>query len=147
MEGVDFLLKVGADPNLKDDRGWAALHLAASRDLKCICMLLEAGSDIKAKNQYNKTALCCAIECCNNMVIRLLIDNGARIKDCCVNIPKWVRKLVEGRDRCRQATLMLIAIRRFRRSPVLESNPLDISKLIGKEIWSTRMDEFWLICK
>lgn len=141
---VDFLLKLGADPNLNDGRGWRALHLAASScSGECVRLLLEAGADIRVMNQRGRTALCCAIECCNVSSTRLLIEHGAKTENCCVRVPAWVRELEEGRDRCRYVALMLVGIRRFRRSPVLATNPVDIAKLLGKAVWSLRMDENW----
>ena len=143
-EGVKCLLKMGADPNLTDGRGWVALHLAASScSAGCVRLLLEAGADWRAKNQRNRTALCCAIECCNYASVLLLLSSGAKTKDCTVHIPERVRDLERGLNRCRQTALMLIAFRRFRKSPVLASNALDIAKLLGKEVWSTRMKEDW----
>jgi ankyrin repeat protein len=46
-EGVKFLLENGADPNLKRQRGWRAIHHAIARDndLEIIALLLDHGAD------------------------------------------------------------------------------------------------------
>ena len=144
VEGVKCLLKMGAKPNLNDGKGWVALHLAASScSTECVRLLLEAGADLNVRNQRDRTALCCAIECCNYNSIRLLLSYGAKTKNCIVLIPPLIRDIENGLNKCRQAALLLIAFRRFRKSPVLASNALDIAKIIGKEIWALRTYEEW----
>ncbi len=46
-EGVKYLLEHGADPNLKRQRGWRAIHHAIARDndLEIIALLLDHGAD------------------------------------------------------------------------------------------------------
>ncbi len=141
---VDYLLRMGADPNLHDGRGWHALHLAASScSSDCVRLLLQAGADVDPRNQRGRTALACAIECCNMVATRVLLDHGAQLRRVEVRVPQWVRVLAAGREHCRHAALLLVAFRRLHRSVVLESNPLDIAKLLAQNVWSMRMDAAW----
>ncbi len=48
----------GADVNVRNEAGWAALHLAAELDqLETVKMLVKAGADIYARNKDGQTAL------------------------------------------------------------------------------------------
>ena len=46
---VEILLAAGADPNGRDDRGFAPLHTAVYFSPAAIALLLEAGADVHAK--------------------------------------------------------------------------------------------------
>jgi ankyrin repeat protein len=47
-----------ADPNVADDRGWTAVHQAASRgNEKMLKALLDAGGDAKRKDRQGYTPL------------------------------------------------------------------------------------------
>ena len=141
---VAILLHMGADPNLHDGRGWYALHLAASScSAECVRLVLDAGAYVDPLNQRGRTALACAIECCNVVATRMLLDRGAKLDRVVVRVPMWVRALAEGRERCRFISLLIVAFRRMRRSPVLSRNALDMAKLLAENVWSTRMDAGW----
>ncbi len=46
-------------------------------------------------------------------------------------------------ENARNASLCLIAIRKFKKSLLLNDIPMDVIKIIAKEIWNTRNDEEW----
>ena len=129
-EEVECLLKMGAQPNLKDTQGWTALHLAAINDIECVRLLLRAKANVKAETHSGQTPLSCAIDNCNKPMVRLLMAYGAKVKDCNPGALKWVMEI----EREFKAAMILVGIQRFKRSPVLATNPLDITKLIAKEI-------------
>lgn len=52
---VDILLKNGANPNIKDDRGDTALSLSTT--MKNIELLLKYNADVNIKNKFGRTAL------------------------------------------------------------------------------------------
>lgn len=52
------LLKCGADPNLPDGRGWAAVHQAATRgNRRMLQAVAEAGGDLRRENLQGRTPL------------------------------------------------------------------------------------------
>lgn len=78
---VDFLLKKGADANLKDLRGFYPLHLAVSRGHVGIAKrLLKAGAQIEAKTEAGGTPLHVAAASGFPKVITALLKAGAQIE-------------------------------------------------------------------
>lgn len=58
LRWVCWLLDKGADPNLPDQRGWTAVHQAASRgNGRMFKALVEAGGDLRRKNLAGETPL------------------------------------------------------------------------------------------
>src|SRR5262249_46978058 len=53
---MNWLLAHGASPNVADERGWTAVHQAASRGSeRMLRAVLEAGGDIRRKDQQGQT--------------------------------------------------------------------------------------------
>ena len=76
---IQYLIKAGADINIKTRFGHTALHLAAYYGHEQIVkMLLDAGSDINAKNNVGQTALYWALLTKNKNTIDLLKSYGAK---------------------------------------------------------------------
>jgi ankyrin repeat protein len=77
LEAVEFLLKSGANVNLRDADGNTALMRAADRFPRIVAVLLAKGADPNAKNFRNQTALGLASARCMIETMQLLIEKGA----------------------------------------------------------------------
>ncbi|CAG8960230.1 hypothetical protein HYFRA_00012749 [Hymenoscyphus fraxineus] len=86
---VQLLLKHGAQVQVRDNAGDTPLHVAASRvgreyrhgvreSVKELTILLEAGADVSARNNFNQTAL---YNVRSTEILQLLVRHGAGIKD------------------------------------------------------------------
>jgi ankyrin repeat protein len=92
---VDFLIKVGADPNSVDGSGVAPLHRAVrTRCASAVHALLLNGADVRRKNRSGSTPLHLAVQTTGRggsgstlareqqaKIIQLLLENGARSSD------------------------------------------------------------------
>jgi len=80
MNKVNQLLK---DPKINvnqvDYAGNTPLHFAGYEDAKLVQLLLAAGADVNAKDQYGSTPLLIAIKEHNHEVVKLLLDAGADV--------------------------------------------------------------------
>ncbi|MCK4871650.1 MAG: ankyrin repeat domain-containing protein [Phycisphaerales bacterium] len=78
---VSTLLRAGADPRIKDDRGRTALHLALVgplADPAILHALLRAGADPDARDSHGKTPLHVAAEALvDPLLVSLLLEWGA----------------------------------------------------------------------
>ena len=79
--GVVALLDAGVDPHVRDGRKHTLLHLLHMVDHReLLPRLLEAGLDLEARNQYNRTPLHMAVgEYGSPDLVRALVDAGARL--------------------------------------------------------------------
>ena len=77
LEAVEFLLKSGANVNLRDADGNTALMRAADRFPRIVAVLLAKGADPNVKNFRNQTALGLASARCMIETMQLLIEKGA----------------------------------------------------------------------
>lgn len=66
-------------------------------------------------------------------IAALLLYAGARMDHRFIT-PKWVKQIAVDVNGCKHAMLLLVGLRRFERSPVLQSQPRDIIKLIACHI-------------
>jgi ankyrin repeat protein/SAM-dependent methyltransferase len=73
------LLKKGADPDLFNQNGETALHLAIFAEPRVMEALIEAGADVNAKAEGKPSVLTCAIAAKNQSAVKMLIKNGAKI--------------------------------------------------------------------
>ena len=70
---VAALLEAGADANVRDDRGWTLLHVAASHSrTNSLSLLVQAGVDPDARNDDSETALDIALRMRNPAVAAAL---------------------------------------------------------------------------
>lgn len=93
---AEILLKAGADPNARTDTGQrSVLHLAVfGGSLDLIKMLLAAGADLEALDDYGRTPL---VQACMSSplwpegrqeeLVRLLLDSGAEVNPPPTGIP------------------------------------------------------------
>ncbi|XP_075806235.1 uncharacterized protein LOC142836104 [Microtus pennsylvanicus] len=78
LECISILLMHGANPNIVDDSGYAALHHAICRgNIRVVSKLLEYNVDIKAKTEYGLTPYKLALFENQLKMAQFLIDNGA----------------------------------------------------------------------
>ena len=76
-DSVRWLLKRGADPNIKNTGGASALMWAVD-DLEKTSLLIDAGSDVNAKSDDGRTALIVAVgKFGSGPIVKLLLDHGA----------------------------------------------------------------------
>ena len=82
VDSVKLLLQNGADPNLKDTMGWAALHHTAIPSKKTnhsyvAKLLLESGADINIKDNKKRTPLHRAAQYGYKESVILFLEYGA----------------------------------------------------------------------
>ena len=79
VEILRMLIDAGADLNMKNNSGWAALHNCAYRKncLESAKMLIEAGADVNIQKEDGSTALHLSVINQYWKITELLINNGA----------------------------------------------------------------------
>lgn len=81
VDVIDALLGAGAQVNIADVNGWAALHHAVhSNCLEAIQVLLQHGADLEAKNKLLQTPLSIAAINDHTEAARLLAERGANLE-------------------------------------------------------------------
>jgi ankyrin repeat protein len=120
------------------------------RKSNCVRMLLQLGADMEDRfvgTGRNDTPFQRAIRDGSHECARIFIDYGAplaQVKE--VGPVKWAFDHIAARKQCFKAALLLLGLRRYRQSSVLNSSPLDIIKMISYHVWSTRhCDYAWYI--
>ncbi|KAJ7618021.1 ankyrin repeat-containing domain protein [Roridomyces roridus] len=77
IEGVRWLLNLGADVNFQD-AGGSALHASSIRNRPdIVSLLLDSGIDVNVKDKKGRTALEIACAENNTTIVRLLLGHGA----------------------------------------------------------------------
>jgi uncharacterized protein len=85
VESVREFLRLGADPNERDERGltpllWMALRGAVGDQIPVMTALLSAGADANAVTEKgDSTVLMCAVQSGHLEVIRNLVGSGADV--------------------------------------------------------------------
>ncbi|XP_078726917.1 BRCA1-associated RING domain protein 1 [Lampetra fluviatilis] len=78
IDGVEHLLKNGADPNIKDNAGWTPLHEACNHGhARVVELLLDHGAFINAPGYENDSPLHDAVSNGHTHVAGLLVGRGA----------------------------------------------------------------------
>lgn len=79
LKVVEVLLEGGALPNVRDARGWTALHFAALFDYPEVAKaLVEKGADVRAETPLGMTALHYAVQERDVELVALLLQHGAK---------------------------------------------------------------------
>ncbi|WP_353283628.1 ankyrin repeat domain-containing protein [Wolbachia endosymbiont (group A) of Pogonocherus hispidulus] len=79
-DSVALLLKAGANPNVKDDRGKTPLHYATGPN--SVASLMEKGTNLNEQDNEGKTPLHCIASTDYNDLISSFLDSGARSDIC-----------------------------------------------------------------
>lgn len=135
---VDWLLEAGASVSTADVNGVTALMLVIqlhSEERVLDVLRYYDGSNVNAY-MYPYTMLNSCVCQSFQQAAKRLVCFGAN--DFTFS-PTWLVQFCLGREKCRQAALVLVGCRRFHRSPVLATNALDVVKLIGRHVWSLQM--------
>jgi ankyrin repeat protein len=151
VECVKYCVELGANVNLCANHGLTPLMCAKKCGatgkglLEIVRILLDAGATVDCMGVHQMTSLFIAIHTSEYHVAALLIDRGARLANVLLNktvprIPDWINTIVTFRCRCRRTAFVLIAIHKYQRTMVTGNNDIHVLKLIGKHIWSHRMD-------
>lgn len=106
-ERFQILVTAGANPNAKNNKGEAGLHLACRRrDYDSVLAWLNAGSDVNLRTDTGQTPLMLAAN--RGDLVKLLLDRDAEVNardetgQCalvwaiCENSPKGVKALIDG---------------------------------------------------
>jgi ankyrin repeat protein len=150
VECVRYCLEMGANVMPRTFNGWTPLHVASLNGHMDVARLsLDAGTPVDIADNVGWTPLRCAIQGSYRTIARLLIDRGARASNVLLDnrvskIPDWVTTIVESRSNCRCAAMVIVGLHKYRRTTVTGNNDINVLRLIGKHIWSTRMDELWV---
>jgi hypothetical protein len=140
-----FVLESGGDIT-----GRTPLYLASCNDhVEVARALLDAGATVDAITNDGCTSLSLAIFHDYRHVARLLIERGASITNVKLDvklssIPDWIHKIITSLSNCRRAALILIGIHRYHRTTITGKNDTNVLRVIGKHIWSCRMDYAWI---
>ena len=80
IEAVKHHLDAGTKVNVKHDKGWTPLQLAAGEGQKEIAeLLIKKGADVNAMTDDGLTALFAAILSPHKLIVKLLISKGADV--------------------------------------------------------------------
>jgi ankyrin repeat protein len=149
VECVKVCLELHANVDTQDRSGWTPLHIASANGyLDVSLLLLNAGATVDATSDLGWTPLYYVTH--NNHVntARLLIDRGGKLSNVKLDkhqplIPDWVNTFIASRLRCRSVAILVVGIHKYHRTNVTGNNDINVLRLIGKHVWSTRMGDVW----
>jgi ankyrin repeat protein len=151
VDCVMWCLEMRANVSARDGVGCTPLHYASfvSGNVDIVRVLLDAGATVEARTNSRWSSLHCAIATDRVNVMRALIDRGAKVSNVQLDqyvptIPAWVTTFVASRSKCRSVAVTIIGIHKFHRTRITGKNDHNVMRLIGKRIWSTRMDGVWI---
>lgn len=77
---MKFLLDAGANPDSRDGSGDTPLVQSVVRDCRdCVITLIAYRANVNGSNEAGETALIKAVQLRNNMMVRTLLESGARV--------------------------------------------------------------------
>lgn len=101
LEAIEFLISLGANVNVKDNKGITPLHGACSlNNTKLAKLLLERGADLEAKDNNGMTPFYYALASKHVEIAQLLLDAGANldIKDNKGYYPLQISSILDDLD-------------------------------------------------
>lgn len=138
-KAVDWLLEKGSNPFVPDENGVTALYLATREGTEefVLNMLRYCRHcDVNQRTMYeHRTVLDESLSREFVQVSKQLVCLGAHLES---SAPLWLREFANGRMACKKAAVTVVGCRKFHRSSVLETNALDVVKLIARYVWETR---------
>jgi hypothetical protein len=150
---VKHCIEMGANVNAHNANGYAPLHFAASIGQVDIArMLLDAGAMVDVTSGNGWTPLNRAIHYKHVDVALLLMDWGAKVSNVTLALenylpaatPNWFTNFFESRSKCRYVAIIMIGMRKYRRTTMTGNNDINVIRFVAKHIWSTRMDNVWV---
>jgi hypothetical protein len=106
-------------------------------------VLLDAGTPVDIADDAGSTPLRSAIQASRYAIPRA---SNIKLDDYSYNlraIPDWVTVFVESRSNCRTSAIVMVGIHKYHRTAVTGNNDINVLRLIGKHIWSMRMNDIW----
>lgn len=150
---VRYLLDLGVDVTKSSPPwGWSPLHGACfSRDVDTVELLLAAGMDRNAMDEYGRSPLSASLASLRPLskaCALYLLDRGVRSRyddPKAEELPTWIDEYVAAKERCRHACVLVVGIRRLKRSTsaAASHNATDVFVLIARTLWSTRRCREW----
>jgi ankyrin repeat protein len=151
---VKYLIEMRANVNARTISGWTSLHYASHGYVDVVRVLLDAGAMVDGAmvdtiDEDVWTPLYYAIRYDHPEITKLLIDCGAKVDnvkldDDVPTIPKWITTFIASRSKCRVVSIVVIGIHKYHRTNITGNNDINVLKMIGKYVWSTRMSDVWI---
>jgi len=155
---VDWLIEEQkAKLNVCDALGDTPLHDAVIMfDVGVVKSLLAKKASVNITNNRNQTPLGLLLRCCHVSqdfrgicieTANALLSGGASVNTERHPIPEWfinVKTKFQARENCRRVCVVFIGIRR-KRHTILDTNVRDITAMVTRMIWATRLKEKWVI--
>ena len=148
IENPDYIMRLvseyGANVNEVNDLLLTPLYMVASRAnyrQKYIRALLKCKANPNTHSSGGETVLDAVVWSGNldNDVIWLLLEHGT-IVHMHNHLPHIVLEMDTGRQHARRAAIVLLGIKRFRRSKMLDINSVDANRLVAKYVWESRVE-------
>jgi ankyrin repeat protein len=150
---VIYCIKMGANVHARINDGWTPLHIASMHGhANVVRVLLDVGALVDVTDDNGRTSFYYGIRDKYVDVARYLIDRGAKISNVRLGnylpaIPDWVTTFIDSRSNCRCVSIAIIGTHKYRRTTMTGNNDINVLRLIGKHIWSTRMNNAWVAKK
>lgn len=102
--------------------------------------LIRAGACVNLCNTSGSSPLAVAMNYHHSLCAELLLDAGAKVTSA---IPDWMKGIVAKRQSVKQGLLAFLGVLRKRFG--VGWLPRDLVGLLGRWVWSTRLDARWML--
>lgn len=154
---LKFLVAYKADVNARNIAASAPLHWAAMKGhLACVIMLIRSGAEVDPFDIYHHTPFYYAVRHNKESCAEMLFDAGANMSHVKETDPKfitpsWMNDIFIKRQNVQSSLYTFIGVLRRRyviRSAGMElignHVPKDVSGVLARLVWDTRLDPKWL---